>query len=83
MYIPYTIANTQRMSLINKNDTIGDALENDTKADFQENIPGKVQFQKKLKAMAPGHPPLLKDLFSVTMVGYTDLRKKSRTILQR
>ena len=30
-----------------------DALENDTKANFQENIPGKVQFQKKWGAMAP------------------------------
>ena len=33
-----------------------DASKNDTKANFQENIPGKILFQKKWGASPPGHP---------------------------
>lgn len=34
-----------------------DASENDTKENFQENIPGKVQFQKMWWAMTLDGPP--------------------------
>ena len=34
-----------------------DALENDTKVNFWENIPGKVQFQKMWWAMTLDGPP--------------------------
>ena len=33
------------------------ALGNDTKASFQKNIPGKVQFQKKKRVLPPPPPP--------------------------